>query len=67
MELIWAAGVTTIGTIIVALIQRTRRENNRDHAENAKKLDRISQAVDKVADRLGDHIDWHMDRKGENQ
>lgn len=63
MELIWAAGVTTIGTVIVALIQRTRKENNRDHAENSHKLDRISQTVEKVAERLGDHIDWHMDRK----
>lgn len=63
MEIVWAALVTTIGAVIVSLIERTRRENNRDHARNADKLDRIADTVDRVAGRLDDHIDWHLDQK----
>lgn len=48
--------------VIVTLIERTRRENNRDHARNSDLLMTIDRKVDKVGDRLDDHINWHMDR-----
>jgi hypothetical protein len=63
MEIVWAAIVTAIATVVVALIERTRRENNRDHASNSEKLDKIGESVDRVAQRLDDHIDWHLDQK----
>jgi hypothetical protein len=46
--------------LIVALIETTRRQNNRDHATNADKLDSVIEKIDKVDDRLGGHIDWHL-------
>jgi hypothetical protein len=46
-------------TLIVTLIEVTRRQNNKDHASNADKLDRIADKIDTVDSRLGNHIEWH--------
>jgi hypothetical protein len=46
-------------TLIVALMEVARRQNNRDHASNADKLDRIADKIDTVDSRLGNHIEWH--------
>ena len=39
-------------TIVVALIEATRRQNNRDHGENSRKLDYL-------ADLFRDHLKGH--------
>lgn len=49
-------------TLLVTLIEVTRRQNNRDHATNANKLDKVLEKVEKVDDRLSSHIDWHISR-----
>jgi hypothetical protein len=49
--------------LIVALIETSRRQNNRDHATNADKLDSVIEKIDKVDARLGGHIDWHAHKK----
>jgi hypothetical protein len=46
-------------TLIVALLELARRQNNKDHASNADKLDRIADKIDTVDSRLGSHIEWH--------
>jgi hypothetical protein len=46
-------------TLIVTLIEVTRRQNNKDHASNAEKLDAIADKIDTVDSRLGNHIEWH--------
>jgi len=46
-------------TLLVTLIELTRRQNNRDHASNAHKLDAIADKIDSVDSRLGSHIEWH--------
>lgn len=46
-------------TLIVTLIEMTRRQNNRDHASNADKLDSIAEKIDTVDSRLGKHFEWH--------
>lgn len=46
-------------TLIVALLELARRQNNKDHASNADKLDRIADKLDTVDSRLGNHIEWH--------
>jgi hypothetical protein len=38
--------------VLVALIEKSRRDNNRDHGENALKLDRIETKLD-------NHIENH--------
>ena len=45
--------------LIVALIETTRRQNNRDHATNSDKLDQVIDKIDNVDSRLGSHIEWH--------
>lgn len=49
-------------TLLATLIEMTRRQNNKDHANNADKLDRVLDKVEKVDDRLSSHIDWHISR-----
>jgi hypothetical protein len=41
-----AALVTGAFVVLVALIEKTRRDNNRDHGENSVKLDRIESKID---------------------
>lgn len=48
--------------VLVALIERTRRENNRDHARNSDLLRSIDRKVDHVGERVDDHIEWHLDQ-----
>jgi len=50
------------GGIIVALIEKTRRENNRDHARNSDLLKQIDEKVGKIDKRMDDHITWHLDQ-----
>ena len=46
-------------TLIVTLLELTRRQNNKDHASNADKLDQVINKIDNVDSRLGSHIEWH--------
>ena len=57
-----AVAIIAPGGIIVTLIERTRRENNRDHANNAELLRRIDGKIDKIDERVDDHISWHLDK-----
>lgn len=49
-------------TLLVTLIEVTRRQNNRDHASNAEKLDHVLDKLDHVDTRISNHIDWHAHR-----
>jgi hypothetical protein len=57
-----ALAILAPGGLLVALIERTRRENNRDHARNSELLHSIDKKVDKIDDRINNHIDWHLDK-----
>lgn len=53
-------------SIAVALLELTRRQNNRDHGRNADKLDdvlinvqRLEKKTDRYGERLQNHIDQH--------
>jgi hypothetical protein len=50
-------------TLLVSLMEVARRQNNRDHASNAEKLDKVIDKIDAVDDRLGSHIDWHAHKQ----
>ncbi len=61
-----AAAVSTVGAVIVALLQRFRKENARDHEVVTGMLKILHRAVqraenklDKVDERLTDHIESH--------
>jgi len=63
---VWAQVVIALvapSGVLVALIERTRRENNRDHNRNSSLLQRIDGKVDKIDGRLDRHIDWHAHKE----
>ena len=61
---VMAAPGGVIVIVVGGLIERTRRENNRDHARNSKLLESIDRKVDHVSSRMDDHIEWHLDKGG---
>lgn len=59
----WLAIILAIlapGGILAVLIERTRRENNRDHNANAAKLDRVIEIAEEARDEIKSHIKWHL-------
>ncbi len=38
-------------SLAIALLELTRRQNNRDHGSNAEKLDRLLDVVDRIEDK----------------
>ena len=50
-------------TLLVTLIELTRRQNNRDHATNTTKLDQVIDKLEQVDTRVSSHIDWHAHRE----
>jgi hypothetical protein len=57
------AVITTIGGLVGLSIKEfrgMRKSNDKDHGDVMQKLDNVQTGVDKVADRLDDHIDWHL-------
>ena len=59
MNEIAVAVIGMAGALIVALVETSRRQNNRDHATNSDKLDSVITKIDTIDGRLGTHIDWH--------
>lgn len=63
-----------LASIIVALIgavsgllgiaikefKRMKQKNDADHGAVMLKLNKVQKSVDKVGERLDDHIDWHL-------
>ena len=63
-----------IASIIVAIIgsvsgllglavkefKSMRQRNEADHGAVMLKLNKVQKSVDRVGDRLDDHIDWHL-------
>ena len=63
-----------LASIIVALIgaasgllglavkefRSMKEKNNSDHGAVMLKLNKVQKSVDKVGERLDDHIDWHL-------
>lgn len=63
MYYIVATLITGLFSIIVALIQKTRKENKQDHGLVIMTLTGLRDEVKDVADKLDDHIDWHLKDK----
>jgi len=64
MEAVIVALITMVGGVLVALIQKTRNENTRDHAIVAKSLDRIE---DKIDHHIVDHATGKFSSKGKEK
>ena len=64
----WLAVVLAVvapGGVIVTMLEKVRRENTRDHAANSDLLRRIDSKVDRIDDRMSDHLEWHLKQKAE--
>lgn len=55
------AMITALGGVIVALIQRGRRENKDDHAVVLGALRHAVNVIHRVDDKLDKHIDDHAE------
>jgi hypothetical protein len=51
--------VTGTFTIIVAMINKFRRENHDDHASVMNELKKVGRQVERVGNKVDRHIEWH--------
>ncbi len=57
---ILAVVITGVFSVLVALIQKTRKENKQDHNLVYETLQNLHEDVRSVGEKLDDHIDWHL-------
>jgi len=81
MEAVIVACITAIGGLLVALIQKGRKENKNDHNAVATmlldvkddildlhhKIDHVDEQVEKVDDQMTDHMMWHYRKSSESK
>jgi len=60
MEWLVPVAVAVIGGPLVVVVQSLRKENTTQHAEARELLKMVAGKVDKVDDKLDNHISWHM-------
>lgn len=46
--------------IAIKEFKTMKQQNNADHGAVMLKLNKVQKSVDKVGERLDDHIDWHL-------
>lgn len=64
----WLAVVLAVvapGGVIVTMLEKVRRENTRDHAANSNLLRRIDSKVDRIDERMSDHLEWHLEQNSD--
>jgi hypothetical protein len=54
------AVVAGVFSILVSLIQKTRKENKNDHDMVYNSIQDLKGDVRSVGDKLDSHIDWHL-------
>jgi hypothetical protein len=52
--------IAGIFSVLVALIQKTRRENKQDHNLVYDSIQNLHEDVRSVGEKLDNHIDWHL-------
>lgn len=60
-----ASVITVMGGLIGSVIKQLnnlRKENREDHGVVMSKLDNVQKGIDRVSERLDDHIDWHLNK-----
>lgn len=61
MTAIVVSTVTAIGAVLVALIERGRRQNSREHGQTMHRLDKVLTALGRVEHKVDTHISDHKD------
>lgn len=57
------AVITAAGGVIIAFVNRGRRENQNDHAAVMRRLDAVAEDVRDVAKSVASHLRWHENRE----
>lgn len=52
--------IAGVFSVLVALIQKTRRENKQDHNLVYDSIQNLHEDVRSVGEKLDNHIDWHL-------
>lgn len=61
LALFLGAVVAGISSVVVALVQRMRKENREDHGRVVDALGWVHSAVTRVEDKVDAHIHWHLE------
>lgn len=59
-----AASISAIGGLLGIAIHEFRdmkKKNDVDHGAVMLKLNKVQKGVERVAERLDDHMDWHLE------
>lgn len=61
---VWMAPIVValIGGPLMWFLRRFDRRNTQQHSQSLETLQRIEVKVDKVNERMDDHITWHLGR-----
>lgn len=51
--------ITAVGAVIVAYIERGRRQNTREHGETVHRLDKVIGSVGRIEHKIDEHLDDH--------
>ena len=57
MEAIIVAVIGVVGAILVALIEKSRRDNRKDHDSVSEKIDAVGKSLGRSIDRVGKGLD----------
>ena len=63
LALILSAVITAVGGLLGVAIKefrQMRKNNSEDHGAVMRKLGEVQEDVNRVGERLDDHIDWHL-------
>lgn len=52
--------ITGVFSVLVALIQKTRKENKVDHNMVYESIQELKEDVRGVGNKIDNHIDWHL-------
>lgn len=55
--------ITTMGAVLVALINSLRKENRKDHGTVCEKLETLKEDIENIDEKIDGHITWHLDHK----
>jgi hypothetical protein len=55
--------ITTVGAVMVAVLNTLRKENREDHNVVRDKLQELREDVKHIDNKLDDHITWHLDQE----
>ena len=57
---VFVAFIASIGGILIAVIQKSRKENKGDHSMVKECIDLLRDDVKNIDRKLDNHMEWHM-------